>query len=74
MKQRQFSFWCPGGRTGKITGSTAHEAAQQVLKTRDVQHVRGDSLTQPWQFVGGGSECKLWLAPPECPGQVTANS
>jgi len=61
LDARLYAYWCPGGRTGEVLAETPYEAAQVVLRTDEVLHSRGETLNQPWVYVGGQSECKLWI-------------
>ena len=61
LDAKVFAYWCPGGRTGEVIAETVAEAAQVVLKTNEVLCCAGETLSQPWIYVGHQSECKLWL-------------
>ncbi len=61
LDAKTYAFWCPGGRTGEVIAETVAEAAQVVLKTSEVGYCAGETLSQPWIYVGNQSECKLWL-------------
>jgi hypothetical protein len=56
---KSFSFWKPGGKTGKVKAPTTFDAAAKVLNVDKPLFCGGD-IFSGMVYTSGQTECKLW--------------